>query len=519
MQQLIVGLLLCCFFTQSGIFLISKSATFDEVQYFGIGKYLLTEHKWDVMGAILHPPLPYYLNSIPLLFSNQPQHVWEYDPATTRDRAFLGSVDYYRGQELLSDRSNVNDRLLITSRVVTALLGVLLGFYIYRFSSLLYGGAAGILSTALYAFNPIMIAFSGLIVPDMPLTTFGFIALYYTWLDVKSNSIRSAVYSGGFLGLALLSKFTAVLLLPLVVSTYVICLFKQKRKLFFRIMLVFVLAAGLVVLGYGFDPAPYIEGILFQIEKNRTGQAAFLMGHYSDHGWWYFYPVVFLLKTPLAITILFASTIVVQVIRKRSVPFEVRFLLAPVILTVFFFVIWGGAIGIRYLLPIYPFIFVAIGYLYTEQTFIRRCSYCLALWAVVSAISVAPHYLSYFNELTGGPSNGYKYLVDSNLDWGQDLPSLKRFMDSNKIDRISLSYFGADSPQRYGINYDWLPSYYLFNPEPEKAWSIKPGQLVAISVTNLQGVYLDRSDQFKWLKEQKPVAQIGHSIFVYDLKQ
>jgi hypothetical protein len=94
---------------------------------------------------------------------------------------------------------------------------------------------------------------------------------------------------------------------------------------------------------------------------------------------------------------------------------------------------------------------------------------------------------------------------------------MKKFMEKNRVDKISLSYFGADSPQRYGINYDWLPSHYLLNPEPDKPYEINPDQLVAVSVTNLLGVYLDNREYYKGLLQHEPVAKIGYSIFVYDL--
>jgi hypothetical protein len=109
--------------------------------------------------------------------------------------------------------------------------------------------------------------------------------------------------------------------------------------------------------------------------------------------------------------------------------------------------------------------------------------------------------------------------VDSNLDWGQDLKSLKKYLDENGIKRISLSYFGADSPKRYGIEYDWLPSHELYNPEPEKGVIIKRDQILVVSATNLQGVYFDDKNLYKWLLEYKPVATIGHSLFIYDLSK
>jgi hypothetical protein len=106
--------------------------------------------------------------------------------------------------------------------------------------------------------------------------------------------------------------------------------------------------------------------------------------------------------------------------------------------------------------------------------------------------------------------------VDSNLDWGQELKNLKKYMDKNGIKKVSLSYFGTDSPQRYGIDYTWLPSHHLYNPHPEQPYDIPRNQPIAISATNLQGVFLDNHDEFKWLRDQKPVAKIGYSIFIYD---
>jgi hypothetical protein len=141
----------------------------------------------------------------------------------------------------------------------------------------------------------------------------------------------------------------------------------------------------------------------------------------------------------------------------------------------------------------------------------------MVIWYVVASLFIAPHYLSYFNEIIGGPDKGYKYLVDSNLDWGQDLKGLKKYMDDHAIKRISLSYFGIDSPKRYGIEYDWLPSHHLYNPRPENEKKFPVNRFLAISATNLQGVYLEPKDMYKWLREYEPVAKIGYSIFIYDL--
>jgi hypothetical protein len=195
------------------------------------------------------------------------------------------------------------------------------------------------------------------------------------------------------------------------------------------------------------------------------------------------------------------------------------FLLLPAAVIFCFFSLNNHEIGLRYILPIYPFLFVFAGkaaQLFLSSKMLIGLYIAAITWYLGSSYFIHPHYLAYFNELVGGPNNGYKYLVDSNLDWGQDLKGLKEYMEKHAISRINLSYFGSDSPERYGIAYNWLPSFYLRDPNPEKHESILKGW-VAISATNLQGVYFDDRNIFAWLRSRKPVAKIGYSIFIYSM--
>ena len=515
-HTVIVILLLALFTFQSLVSLSVKSATFDEVQYFGIGKYLITDHKWDIMGAILHPPLSYYLNAIPLLFVHEDTSVWQYEVAD-RNLEFLGSIDYYRGQKLLSSPENRSDRLLIASRLMTLLVSILLGVYVYRFSMLLFGATGGVISLFLFTFCPNMLAFSGICVPDMPVTVFSLISVYYLWRSVDDEKILSSLLAGLFLGFALLSKFTAFQLIPVEVMLASAVMYKTKRNLLPKMLLVFLCAALVLCAGYQFDITPLIQGLRYRMEQQAYGQGVFLMGMYSNHGWWYFYPLTLLMKTPLPLLLLFPLSVYYLVREKDNGFLILLFLLAPMIAIVGAFMFSGYSVALRYLLPVYPFMFVAAGVLSRQVVKLRYLLCIAACWYVTTSLLVAPHYLAYFNEAVGGPGNGYKYLVDSNLDWGQDLKGLKNYMDAHGIDKISLSYFGADSPQRYGINYDWLPSHYLYNPTPDKSADIGRNRYVAVSATNLQGVYLDKRNSYKSLLDYKPVAKIGYSIFVYDL--
>lgn len=225
------------------------------------------------------------------------------------------------------------------------------------------------------------------------------------------------------------------------------------------------------------------------------------------------------MKTPVPVLVLLLAATLYYLRYRKEYWFDALFLFVPVIALFIIFMSSNFAIGVRYLLPVYPFIFVIIGGLLLYGGRVSYLFWPMAVWYIGATLFTAPHYLAYFNELIGGPGNGYNYLVDSNLDWGQDLKGLKKYMDSKGIKRISLSYFGIDSPKRYGIEYDWLPSHYLYNPTPEKALEATRNRFVAISVTNLQGVYLNPKDMYAWLRKYEPVAKIGFSIFVYDLER
>jgi hypothetical protein len=140
----------------------------------------------------------------------------------------------------------------------------------------------------------------------------------------------------------------------------------------------------------------------------------------------------------------------------------------------------------------------------------------LALWYAGGTLLQHPHHLAYFNEIAGGSQNGWRLLVDSNLDWGQDLKRLAEWTRANHVGKLKLSYFGSADPAYYGIDSEALPGY--TSPHAARITrEIEPGDTVAVSATNLQGVYLDPEDRplMEKLRGLTPVARIGYSIFVY----
>ena len=178
------------------------------------------------------------------------------------------------------------------------------------------------------------------------------------------------------------------------------------------------------------------------------------------------------------------------------------------LLGLFSFVI-GLNVGLRYVLPIYPFLFTAAGVIGQAIEGRRRWQRAVAallfgsLW---STLLIAPRFLSYFNAFVGGPSNGYKYLSDSNVDWGQDLRDLRNTMATLKIERVYLAYFGLADPSLYGIQ--WVP----LDKKRQRG-------IVAISVHYLNGISpFERlpADLIQPLRQLKPIARAGDSILLFD---
>ena len=182
-------------------------------------------------------------------------------------------------------------------------------------------------------------------------------------------------------------------------------------------------------------------------------------------------------------------------------------------------------VGIRHILPVYPFLLVitAAGVQMLVRTRLGRLALAapVALW-VGMLVSVYPHTLTFFNLLVGGPRHGSKYLADSNIDWGQGLKALKSWMTREGVPRIGLAYFGSADPAYYGIDYTGLPAAspgFRLPGAPER-WTppVLPGH-VAVSATVLTGVYLDPQWRlfYSGLRRMTPAEVVGNSIFVYRL--
>jgi hypothetical protein len=248
-------------------------------------------------------------------------------------------------------------------------------------------------------------------------------------------------------------------------------------------------------------PEAYLYGVAYMTQHAAT-RPAFLNGAHSWVGWRWFFPYCFAVKTPIClIGLVIAGAAGAIVGRPHAARVPVRanlYRTAP--LWVLLGVYWASAvsshlnIGHRHLLPVYPAMLVLAGglavWLERGGMATRVLVGAAALAYAIESLFTWPDYLAYFNQLAGGPRHAYRHLVDSSLDWGQDLPGLARWLERNAPagTPVYLAYFGTGKPEYYHVHARRLPGY--FDTWRERGeWYPLTGGIYAVSATMLQNVY------------------------------
>lgn len=527
---------------------LRKSNTWDEPAHILAG-YSYLKEGMDYLSPLNHPVTGRALTALlPAVFLDLKLNT------AVRPEEAPGSDFFPYSLKFLFENTAPGTRVLFLSRLSNILAGALLGIYLFLWAEGLWGAKGGLLSLFFYLLSPDILAHSSLATTDIPVTAFFFISSYYLYRNSSDRvSYPRVALSALFAALALTSKHSALLLAPVAAVSFSIVLKREgwKRALPSLILFLFSVYAVIWALygfryhsaspdysplhwerfsSYGLDPIfsslrgvkALPEAYLYSLEGTlagaASGRAAFLMGEYSSKGWWYYFIAAFLIKTPVPAILLLAASLIYIVKEREAAVKALLYAVFPAALVFTAVSLQKVNIGLRHALPAYPFIFLLIGYLANIKTESSRAARAVlaasVLWYLVSAARIHPHELAYFNEFIGGPQNGYKYLVDSNLDWGQDLKGLKEYMARNGIERIKLAYFGFSDPAYYGIDYEYLPSYLI--PEPKGALEyVRLEGWFAVSATMLQGVYLNDRDFYRVFREVKPVDTVGYSIFIY----
>ena len=287
-------------------------------------------------------------------------------------------------------------------------------------------------------------------------------------------------------------------------------------------------------------PKNFLLGIDVQKRDFEQGFRSYLRGEWRQGGWWYYYLYGLAVKLPLgtwALAGLAAGLMAARARYRAPLADELFLLWTPVAIVALVSSQTGFNHHLRYVLPAMPFLFVGVSRVARAVEFGDRNVLAFGAaafaWSVGGLAFVYPHCLSYFNELAGGPQNGAAHLLDSNIDWGQDLVHLREWMASHPEARpMRLAYFGMMDPRAIGIEFEAAPrgpveKADLKRPEapdfgPQPGW-------YAVSITFLHGLHFSipdgkgsfawvGTDAFTYFQRFQPVARAGYSISIYHLE-
>lgn len=441
----------------------------------------------------------------------------------------------------------------------------------YLLAARLYGRSGGLLTAACVCLSPNLIAHGRLATNDIHLTFGVVLVVFAVDMLLKRPRWQAALLLGLGLALALLSKFTGVVVFLLTPIVIAVCLLLAKfaqqtsehrsddapepdatwgsasRAVLMQTLVACCFAILLVNLAYGFQgslttlgafefqssgmqklqaslpgwlpmplPSEYVLGPDKQLMD--SGYESYLMGRFRNSGFWSYYVVAFLVKTPLG---LLAFGAVATLAGGRPRLRETPLLAFGVFLFVFFTVAGHKNIGLRYLLMMIPLGCVFLGRfvnssLWTESERSRRVAVLTTsvLWLglLFATVSQWPHYLPFFNIVSGGPSNGRLWLLDSNIDWGQDLLLLREFMEKHQIDEVDLAYFGRVRPEHYDINFHHLVT------QSKNRYAVISANLLwgRRYYVNGTAYWIEDRDHYASYRQGRPVAVLGHTLYVFD---
>jgi 4-amino-4-deoxy-L-arabinose transferase-like glycosyltransferase len=453
-------------------------------------------------------------------------------PYVAGTRLVGGRDMYQEGWDILNSGGQSGDRNLMLAR-----LGILpflwLGVWvIFRVTVRFFDAPTALLSTAFFTLLPPVLAHGGLATTDMALTAMLGLACYALFLWVGKPSLKNSIGLGVALALAVLSKLSSLAFLPAIVffmaATHLAVARPGLRGFGLRGLWVrfrqhlvpaaVVAGVALVVIwaGYRFSfhkyPAPELfAGIQEVREHNAQGHPSYLLGARSHSGFWYYYPVVLAVKTPLALLLLFF--VGVAICWKRRKEFGGRNL-QPLAFAAAMLAIGAASrinIGVRHVLPIYYAIAIvaaiaARALWNSNRRVVRMIPALLILWIIASSVLSHPDYLAYFNELAARAPE--KVIVDSDLDWGQDWKRLSQRLKAVGATEVAVDPILVKNPH---VLHDF-PKLTPLDPDtPKPGWNV-----VSLSLLTLRtGMFFESPREHPWAERIPPTERIGKTLLVW----
>jgi 4-amino-4-deoxy-L-arabinose transferase-like glycosyltransferase len=534
------ALLLGVLFIQVITSISRLSITFDEDLHIAPGYTLL--RTGDLRLIEEHPPLIEAWVGWPLLFSSQVPNPWDVPAWRTGDqRLFVRNEIWWRIPI---------DSWVIPCRIPVSWLALLLGAFLFRWASDWFGPPAGLFALALLTFDPNILAHATVATVDLGTTCFIFIAMYGLQRFLTRPSTLNLIVAGIALGLALAAKISSLILLPISGGLLLLWMMRtfdrrHRRSDLIAWPLVYLGAAFLTLWashlfefgrppGLSFPvPAPSYWRVFRRVAGHVSGgDWTYLLGETYRGGRWYFFPVVFALKTPLP-TFVFLGMALVAAWRRPQRGWR-ELVLTSLPVSYFVASVFSAInLGYRHLLPILPFLYLFIARLAGSGRPRRagrpaqgRVSFqwsvilvLLLLWQAVGALRTWPFYLTFFNEITGGPRNGYRYLADSNVDWGQGLKALRAYLEARSWPDVRVSSFTFFiRPELYGVQA--TPLHPLADAPAVLPARFNPAAgTYVISASTLRGLQLVDPEMYNWFWHREPDDVVANAMLVYQVSE
>jgi hypothetical protein len=554
LRELAVAALLVVLFLQLLAVNRRTSMSWDEGHHLFDGYTILKHHDYDLNPEV--PPLAKAAAAIPIL----PTRLYEpvQQGRASQLEAFLDGKDFlYR---------NDANQLLLRGRIVISLFTLALALLVFFAGEQLFDTTTGLLALALLTFDPNLLAHGALITTDAAITCLVFATVFAWYRYALRPSLWRLILTGLLFGLALATKFTGLFLIP-VLGLMALVELLQTRNL--RILLPRCLALAVVALigytilwsTYGFryatrpnglaqnptltdylhdyarvaNPKPLQtlarthllpEAYLWGLANTRLTEdrnVSYLFGTIRRHGTWLYFPSAIAVKSTLPLLALLLLAIILS-LREPSLRWRWLTLMAPVAVFLGLAMHSSMNIGVRHILPIYPFLYLigasALSLLITRDRRWIIAAALLLVFQAVTSLRTFPAYIAYANEAWGGPDNVHRYLTDSNSDWGQQLKSAATYLQDHHITDCWIAYTASGVVDERFYNIPCRPLPTVVNlwwiPVP---MSVPPHihGTVLLSDDELQGIDLPygQTSPYSDFKSLKPTATIDGGLFVY----
>jgi hypothetical protein len=514
---------------------LGDSQTWDEAIHLAAGYSIWRTGDYRINPQ--HPALGHLLHAVPLLLLR---------PELRLDRRSWADADARMlGEELLYEGSQPPDRLLFAGRLVAMLCTWLLAAALAGWLRRRAGAAVALTALALFSLDPTVLALGRYVTNDITTALFFFLACAF-WIDYLDTGRRLWPATLA-LSAATFSKHSALILLP----AFALLALLRRRSLW-RPACVFAASwAGLFLLVHAPEVkasydyvvrqerwGPY-RGRSLQQQADRTtaigatlhwlgrrglppyawfvglnsqalyfrGSHSYFLGRISDQGSPWYFPVAIAVKTPLAVLLLAAAAAAALTVRRRWPGPAATGLAVPILLFLAAAAASSLNIGIRHLLPLFAPAYALLAMLVWSLD-LRALALAAVAGAAAESAWIYPHHLSFFNAAAGGPLHGPQYVLDSNIDWGQDGKRLAAYQKQSGHQPLCVMYFGTARLGDLGL---WWEDVF-------RDGRLRDDCVAAVSVTPLYGLYLD-GDPLAPLRRRTPLGRVGYSIYLYDLRR